>query len=137
MQTVSLFPQLLDFQMLGIFALRVTLGFIFLYFWYEKITKPHSEKTEFFEKLKLRPAKLYFTIVSYTEGLIGALLIVGLYVQGVAIVAGAMMLLASIIKWRKSALLPQGTVAFYIVLSVVSFSLLFLGAGAFAIDLPL
>ena len=137
MQTLSLFPQLLDFQMLGIFALRVTLGFIFVYFWYEKITKPHSEKIEFFEKLKLHPAKLYFIIVSYTEGILGVLLVFGLYTQGVAIVAGAMMLLASIIKWRKSVLLPQGTVAFYIVLSVFSFSLLFLGAGAFAIDLPL
>jgi len=123
--------------MLGIFALRITLGFIFIYFWYEKITHQRGEKVEFFEKLKLRPAKLYLTIVSYTEGLIGALLIVGLYTQGVAIVAGAIMLLSTIIKWRRPSLLPQDTTAFYFILSVVSFSLLFLGAGAFAIDLPL
>lgn len=137
MQTVSLFPQLLDFQMLGIFALRVTLGLIFIYFWYEKVTHQRAERIEFFEKLGLRPAKVYFSIVSSVEGIAGILLVVGLYVQGVAIVTGVLMLLATLIKWRKPSALPRNTIEFYIILAVVSFSLLFLGPGAFAIDLPL
>lgn len=137
MQTLSLFPELLDLQMLGIFAIRVTLGLIFIYFWYEKTTKHRAEKIEFFEKLKLRPAKLYSTIITFTFGVMGALLVVGLYTQGVAMVAGVFMLLATLIKWRNPSLLPNNTITFYIILSVTSFSLLFLGAGAFAIDLPL
>ena len=137
MQTVSLFPSLLDFQMLGVFVLRVTLGLIFVYFWYEKITRQKAELIRFFEKLGLRPAKVYFNIVSSVEGVAGVLLVVGLYTQGVVIVTGSLMLLATIIKWRKPSALHRNTIDFYIILAVVSFSLLFLGPGAFAIDLPL
>jgi len=137
MQTVSLFPELLDYQMLGTFALRVTLGFIFVYFWYEKVTHQRVERIEFFEKLKLRPAKIYFYFVSSVEGLAGALLVIGLYTQGAAIFTGTLMLIATFIKWRKPSALHRNTIEFYIILAVASFALLFLGPGAFAIDLPL
>lgn len=137
MQTVSLFPSLFDFQMLGVFVLRVTLGLIFVYFWYKKITHSNTERIHFFEKLGLRPAKVYFGIVSSVEGIAGALLVVGLYTQGAVLVTGTLMLIATLIKWRKPSALPRNTIDFYIILAVVSFSLLFLGPGAFAVDLPL
>ena len=123
--------------MLGIFALRITLGFIFVYFWYEKITHQRAERIHFYEKLNLRPAKVYFWIVSSVEGIAGALLVVGLYTQGAVLVTGALMLLATLIKWLKPSALPRNTIDFYIILAVVSFALLFLGPGALAIDLPL
>jgi len=137
MQTLSLFPHLFDFQMLGIFMLRATLGLIFIYFWYEKVTHQRAERIEFFEKLKLRPAKVYFAVVSSVEGIAGALLTIGLYTQGAAIVTGTLMLIATLIKWRKPSALHRNTLDFYIILAVTSFSLLLLGPGAFAIDLPL
>ncbi|MGB2580088.1 MAG: DoxX family protein [Minisyncoccia bacterium] len=137
MQTVSLFPSLLDYQMLGIFMIRATLGLIFIYFWYEKVTHQKAERIEFFEKLKLRPAKVFFFVVSSAEGIAGGLLLVGLYTQGAALVTGALMLVATLIKWRKPSALPRNTIEFYIILAVASFALLFLGPGAFAIDLPL
>jgi len=123
--------------MLGIFALRVTLGFIFVYFWYEKVTHQRAERIEFFEKLKLHPAKVYFYAVSSIEGIAGVLLVIGFYTQGAAVVTGALMTVATFIKWRKPSALHRNTMDFYIILAVVSFSLLFLGPGAFAIDLPL
>lgn len=134
---VSLFPSLLDFQMLGTFALRVTLGLIFVYFWYEKVTHQRSERIHFFEKLGMKPAVLYFSLTAYTEGIAGALLVVGLWTQGAAIATGALMFLASIVKFFKPSALPRNTIEFYIILAVASFTLLFLGAGAFAFDLPL
>ena len=137
MQTLSLFPSLLDFQMLGVFALRVTLGLIFVYFWYEKVTHQRAERINFYEKLGLRPSKVYFWSVSSVEGIAGALLVVGLYTQGAVLVTGALMLVATFIKWRKPSALPRNTIEFYIILAVASFALLFLGPGAFAIDLPL
>ncbi|MEK7568888.1 MAG: DoxX family protein [Patescibacteria group bacterium] len=137
MNTVSLFPSLLDYQMLGVFLLRVTLGLIFVYFWYEKITHQRTERIHFFEKLGMKPAVLYFALTAYTEGIAGTLLVVGLWTQGAAIATGTLMLLASILKFFKPNALPRNTIEFYIILSVVSFSLLFLGAGAFAFDLPL
>ena len=137
MQTLSLFPSLLDFQMLGVFALRVTLGLIFVYFWYEKVTHQRAERINFYEKLGLRPSKVYFWSVSSVEGIAGTLLVVGLYTQGAVLVTGALMLVATFIKWRKPSALPRNTIEFYIILAVASFALLFLGPGAFAIDLPL
>ena len=137
MQTLSLFPSLLDFQMLGVFALRVTLGLIFVYFWYEKVTHQRAERINFYEKLGLRPSKVYFRTVSSVDGIAGALLVVGLYTQGAVLVTGALMLVATFIKWRKPSALPRNTIEFYIILAVASFALLFLGPGAFAIDLPL
>lgn len=137
MQTVSLFPSLLDYQMLGIFMIRATLGLIFLYFWYEKVTHQRAERIEFFEKLKLRPAKVFFFVVSSVEGITGALLLVGLYTQGAALVTGSLMVLASFIKHHRPQVLHRNTIEFYIILAVASFALLFLGPGAWAIDLPL
>jgi uncharacterized membrane protein YphA (DoxX/SURF4 family) len=137
MHTVSLFPHLFDYQMLGIFMLRATLGLIFIYFWYEKVIRHRAVQLEFFTKLKLRPAKVFFWVVSSIEGIAGVFLVIGLYTQGAAIVTGTLMLLASFIKHHKPSVLPQNTTAFYIMLAVASFALLFLGPGAFAIDLPL
>lgn len=137
MHTVSLFPHLLDYQMLGIFMLRATLGLIFIYFWYEKVFLFKKDQIHFYEKIGLRPAKVFFLLVSSTEGVAGALLTIGLYTQGAAIVAGVLMTLASLIKWHKPSALPKNTNDFYVILMIVSFALLFLGPGAFAIDLPL
>ena len=137
MHTVSLFPSLLDYQMLGVFLLRVTLGLIFVYFWYEKVFRQRAERIHFFEKLGMKPAVLYFALTAYTEGIAGVLLVVGLWTQGAAIATGTLMLLASIVKFFKPNALPRNTLEFYIILAVVSFSLLFLGAGAFAFDLSL
>lgn len=137
MQTLSLFPSLLDFQMLGIFMIRATLGFIFVYFWYEKIFLFRKDQIHFYERLGLRPAKIFSLAVASLEGIAGVLLIIGLYTQAVAIVAGSIMTLAVLIKWRTPSALPKNTNDFYVILAVASFALLFLGAGAFAIDLPL
>lgn len=137
MHTVSLFPHLFDYQMLGIFALRVTIGLIFVYFAYEKITRGRREYIEFFEKLKMRPAKVFFWIVVLAEFFAGIALTIGLYTQAFAIMTGVLMTLASFIKHHRPSVLPKNTVEFYVILAVASFALLFLGAGAFAVDLPL
>lgn len=137
MQTLSLFPHLLDYQMLGIFMIRATLGLIFVYFAYEKIFIERRERIEFFEKIKLRPAKVFFWIVALTELAAGIGLTVGLYTQATAIITGTLMTLATFIKHHRPHALPQNTIEFYIILAITSFALLFLGAGAFAIDLPL
>ncbi|MCK9345134.1 MAG: DoxX family protein [Candidatus Pacebacteria bacterium] len=137
MQTVSLFPAFFDYQMLGVFLLRVVLGFIFVSLWYKQATSEKSEQIHFYEKLGLRPAKVFATVISSLLGIAGALLVVGFYTQGAAIAMGAIMMIMSLIKWRKPSALPHNTTEFYILLAVASFSLLFFGAGAFAVDLPL
>lgn len=137
MHTVSLFPSLFDYGILAIFTLRVTLGLIFIWFWYEKMFRERAARVRFFEELGLTPAMLYFTLVTYAEGIAGVFLIVGLWTQGAAMVTGILMALATLIKWRNPSALQKNTIEFYIILAIVSFALLFLGPGVFAVDLPL
>lgn len=123
--------------MLGIFLIRIALGFTFVQFWRAGRTYQKTEQINFFETLHLRPARLYFEFISLIEGLAGALLIVGLWTQGVVLTTGILMLVASFVKMRKPELSPKHTAGFYLMLATISFALLFLGAGAFAFDLPL
>lgn len=136
MHIVSLFPELFDFSFLATGVLRVTLGIIFILIWYKGITLYRTERIHFFEKLGLQPAKIFFIITSTLECVSGALLIIGLWTQGVALVMGLFMLLVSFIKKHNPSVLPKNTIEFYVILSVVSFALVFLSAGAFAVDLP-
>lgn len=124
MHTVSLFPAFFDYQFLGVFLLRVALGIVFVHLWYKHSTGSHANKK-------------YFNIVFPFLGIAGALFIIGLYTQGAAIVAGALMSLAAFLKWRKNPAYLHEPMAFYVLLAITSFMFIFFGAGAFAVDLPL
>lgn len=137
MHTVSLFPSFFDYSFLAIFMLRATLGFIFVWFAYTKIFHERSLRIAFFEKLGLRPSVFFFTLVTTLEGIAGILLVVGLFTQVAVLVTGALMILATYIKWHRPNALPFNTIEFYILLTIASFALLFLGPGALAFDLPL
>lgn len=134
---LSLFPSLFDYNILAIFALRITLGGIFVWFAYTKIFRERTERIAFFEKIGLTPAILFFTAVTGIELVAGVLLTVGLFTQGAALATGILMTIATFIKWRTPNALPYNTIEFYILLAIVSFSLLFFGPGIFAFDLPL
>jgi len=133
----SLFPHLFDYSFLAIGILRITLGLIFLWFAYIKIFRARAEYLAFFEKTKIRPAKVFLNTAIAIEFLVGLSLVAGYYSQAAELVGGSLMTLSSLIKWHRPSLLPHNTAAFYLLLSVVSFALLFIGPGAFAFDLPL
>lgn len=133
----SLFPHLFDYSFLAIGILRITLGLIFLWFAYIKIFSARTEYLSFFEKTKVRPTKVFLNIAIGIELLIGLSMVTGYYSQAAELVGGALMTLAALIKWYRPNLLPHNTAAFYLLLSVVSLTLLFIGPGAFAFDLPL
>lgn len=135
MHTVSLFPHLLDYQMLGIFLLRVTLGFIFVRFWYFKTTFKKIGLSHLFKDFDLHSKSTLRSLIAPLLGIAGLLLVIGLYTQGAAIVTGLLSTFAAFIKWRKPSSHPGNTIELYIILAVASFALLFLGAGAFAVDL--
>lgn len=134
---LSLFPFLFDYGILAITVLRITLGGIFVWFAYTKVFRERAERIAFFEKIGLSPAVPFFIIVTGIEFVAGVLLVIGLFTQGAAIAVGALMTLATIIKWRTPNALPYNTIEFYILLAIVSSSLVFLGPGIFAFDLPL
>ncbi|MHB1118357.1 MAG: DoxX family protein [Minisyncoccota bacterium] len=137
MNTVSLFPSLFDYSFLAIGILRITLGLIVIGFAYTNTFKGRADTLAFFEKLRIRPANIFLKIAVGIELLMGILLTLGYYTQAAALVAGVLMSLVALIKWHRPNLLPHNTAAFYLLLAVVSFTLLFIGPGAFAFDLPL
>lgn len=108
---LSLFPQLLDYQFYGPLLLRIALGVIFLIHGYPKI----------FEA-RLRLAGLL-------EFIAGVLLIIGLFTQAAALVL-AVELFIIIVWFRRGQELD-------FVLLIMALTLLVLGPGAWAIDLPL
>lgn len=134
---LSLFPSLFDYSLLAITVLRVSLGLIFVWFAYVKIFREQIDRIAFFEKINLRPAIFFYSLVTGLELIAGVLLVIGLYAQAAALVAGVLMTIATLLKWRKSDALPRNTIEFYFLLAIVSFSLLFLGPGVLAFDLPL
>jgi uncharacterized membrane protein YphA (DoxX/SURF4 family) len=137
MHTLSLFPSLFTYQLLGVFLVRIALGFTFLRMFYVGIKYDKAEQVESLEKLGLRPAKLFAAFVSVIKGAGGVLLVIGLWTQGAVIATGGLMLIASAIKFYRPEALPKHKLGFCLLIAALSLALLFLGAGAFAIDLPL
>jgi uncharacterized membrane protein YphA (DoxX/SURF4 family) len=118
---LSLFPNLLTYEMLAPLALRVTLGVVLL-LWGFKAVRPHVTTSN--------------TILGVIDVVSGVLLIVGLFTQAAALVAA--IILASKL-WNKAvskALFTDG-VNYYFILFIIAVSLVFTGAGFLAFDLPL
>ena len=132
---LSLFPQLLDFQFFGPLLLRIVLGVIFIVHGYPKLFKSFGATTQFFESIGIKPAKFWVLVVGLTEFLGGIFLVAGFLVQAVAILATINMFVAIWKVKRKQGF--YGGYEFELTLLVIALSLLILGPGAYAIDLPL
>ena len=133
---LSVLPELYTFELLGIFLLRVTLGLIFMYFVYSKITKQKNEKVALFTALHLRPPVVFFWIIVLIEFVGGIFLLLGLLVQPTVIILAVIILITLATKILSPKLLSNGA-EFYFLLFITLISLLFLGPGFWAIDLPL
>lgn len=115
------FPSLLIYSTLAPFILRIVLGLIFLDL----------------GASRLRSRKLNFLSAIALLEVVGAfMLFIGLYTQiaalGFAILTG----IELYIEWKDSKIL-KGDFVFYLLLFVISLSLLLTGAGAYAKDIPL
>lgn len=118
---LSLFPSLLAFEQLAPFLLRLTLGAVLIFWAYGKIKARSDWKP---------------TTLGLIEAVAGLLLIVGFMTQLGALVALIILAVKLIKKLQTRSLFTNG-VNYYFILFVISLSLLFMGPGAFAIDLPL
>jgi len=134
----SVFPQLFAFSELTPFILRVVLGIIFIVHGYPKLFKAYSQTVQFFESISIKPAKFWVFVVGAVEFFGGIALIVGFLTQIAAALIAINMLVATIyvkkIKFKKG--LVDGY-EFDLILLAAALALLFLGPGAFSIDLPL
>ncbi len=133
---LSILPDLYTYQQFAPFILRAVAGFMFIYFAYLKFFPEREQRIDFFARIHLRPAQLFWGIVSVIELVGGVLLVLGLFTQLAALVLAVLMLFAVIIKlWRFDALASH--ISYYLLLFAVLVSLIFLGPGFWAFDYPL
>ncbi len=133
---LSIFPELLVYSLFAPFILRLGLGFVFIRFGGLALSSDRHRLTDSFESAHLNFPGFFAAILGIIELLVGLSLILGLYTQIGALVAGAISLILLISKlWGK----PFGTegALFDFVLLSISLSLMFSGAGFLAFDLPL
>ncbi len=107
---LSLFPTLLDFALLGPVILRLAITIVF--FIQSKTNLKQNRKAE-----------------AGLQTIIGVLLLIGLYTQGAAL-AGLVLIIRDFKKKQINSQL-------FILLLAILLSLLFLGPGLWAFDLPL
>jgi len=133
---LNTFPDLLTYSQISPFILRVVLGLIVINLGYLKLRKESSLWQELFKTINFEPAKLFVRVLALIEIIGGAMLIIGLYTQLTSIVFSILFFCEAVLEYRDSVL-ERRNITFYILMFVISISLIFLGAGAFAFDLPL
>jgi uncharacterized membrane protein YphA (DoxX/SURF4 family) len=122
--------------MLSPFILRIVLGLIIINLGSLKLGKENSAWQKLFETINLHPAKICVKVLAFIEIVGGIMLVIGSYTQLTAIVFAILFFCEAILEYREPAL-EKRNLTFYILMFSVTLSLIFLGAGAFAFDLPL
>ncbi|HEY4490245.1 MAG TPA: DoxX family protein [Candidatus Paceibacterota bacterium] len=133
---LNVFPDLLTYQLLAPFILRVVLGLILLNLGYLKLGAEKTRWETSFETLRLQPKEVLVKLFGFIEILGGIALIAGFYTQVAALVFAVITFIELYIEQKEAALLKRDFV-FYLLLFAIALSLLLTGAGFFAFDLPL
>ena len=130
------FPELLTYSLLAPLLLRVLLGLIFIDLGVLKLRSEKERWVAICETLHMRPADLFVHLYAFLQIVGGVLLVVGLWTQVAALMFVIFTGAELYIEWRAKEILKRDLV-FYLLLFIISLSLLFTGAGAFAFDIPL
>ena len=130
------FPSLLTYSQFSPFILRVVLGFIIINLGYLKLDKEKIAWQELFETININPARFFVKVLAFVEILGGLMLVFGVYTQVAAIVFVILFFCEAVLEYRNENLEIRN-LTFYILMFSISLSLIFLGAGALAFDLPL
>ena len=130
------FPELLMYSFLGPFILRIVLGLIFIDLGVLKLRGEKERWVASFETLGLRPADLFVPLYALLQISGGLLLLIGLWTQVAALVFAIFTGIELYVEWKARDILKRDMV-FYLLIFVISLSLLLTGAGAYAIDIPL
>lgn len=118
---LSLFPSLFTYELVAPLLLRLTLGAILIFWSYGKLKERRSVRAN---------------TISIIEGIAGILLVIGLFTQLAALAAAIILIVYLFKKFKAKSLFTDG-VNYYFVLLIISLSVLVLGPGIFAFDLPL
>lgn len=132
---LNLFPGLL-IPMLGPVILRLAIGLIFIDLGLLKFRSEKSRWLSSFETLGIRPADLFVPVYALLQIMGGILLILGLWTQLAALAFVIFTGIELYVELQAKEILRRDMV-FYLLLFIISLSLLLTGAGSYAIDIPL
>lgn len=130
------FPELLNYALLAPFLLRLVVGVIFIDLGLLKFRAEKERWLASFETLGLRPADLLLPLYALLQIVGGLMLLAGAWTQVAALMFVIFTGAELYVEWKARDILKRD-MTFYILVFVISVSLLLTGAGAFAIDLPL
>lgn len=133
---LSVFPNLLAYEQLAPFILRLVVGIIFLELGYLKLGKEKSAWNMFFKTIHFKPSHIFVVLLATIEIVAGSFLVVGYLTQAAALVMAVILFAEAYVELRDGTILKRDIV-FYTLLLTICLSLLFTGAGAFSFDLPL
>lgn len=128
----SLFPELFTYSLLAVTVLRVFVSLYFVLFATRHLLIPLEQTSEH----SSAPPIIIVRALGIIEAGIGLLLFVGFATQPAALAGGVVVLL--LLRYARGArkIAPHGN-SLYALLFVVCVSLIFLGPGLLAFDLPL
>lgn len=133
---LNTFPDLLALEPLAPFILRIVLGLILMNTGYLKWKKEESRWKLFIEAFGLKHRNEFVKILGSIEFIAGFGVLIGLYTQLCALILTLIIGIELYAENKESSLVKRDIV-FYILIFAISLSLLFTGAGAFSLDLPL
>lgn len=133
---LSVFPELLNYNLVGITLIRILVGIVILYIGLITVsTKRALYASEM--HLKNHPfAEFWPWIFGIIEILTGVFILFGFLTQVMAIVAAYLFTNLGFIEKHVSRVLNQSPF-FFFVMTIISISMLFIGPGLFSVDLPL
>lgn len=127
----------MTFGILAPFILRVTVGIYFFHTGYNRLQSGELDSVANTVSQRLgtlaRPIIVFSTLIEISVGL---LLIAGLFTQ-IAALIGIVCVLRTLWFTSKYPAFKKHEKVFYFMVLAILFSLLLIGAGAFAVDLPL
>lgn len=129
------FPELLDLAYLAPFILRLGFGLVLFITSFHQLLDRHDELSARFKEVWPKNGTNILWIASVVEIVVGLSFIAGFYTQIAALVGIIFSITA--ITYKKYRQATTRDLVFYILMLVISLSLIVTGAGIFAFDLPL
>lgn len=132
---LNVFPDLLTLERFAPLILRLVLGLVLINTGYLKFKNEQNRWKFFLEGfgIKWEPAVALMGLIEIVGGIA---LILGFYTQVAALLFSIMFFVELFAEYKEASLVKRDIV-FYILVFAIALSLLFTGAGAIALDLPL
>lgn len=133
---LNTFPELLSYGVISAFILRIVIGFVTINLGLLKLGKEKKDWQKLFEVINFHPSTYFVKSLALIEIIGGLMLLIGAYTQIFAIIFSIIFFCEMILEYKEESL-ENRNLPFYILIFVISLSLIFSGAGSFALDLPL